>query len=131
MSKPVLDATLITPEEKEIQAKVLVDSGSFYSIIRENLLPEGTSVIRYKTPREFGTAGQVGKVKITGTTYLIIKVGGKMIDESVCVCPDLKSNMLIGSGTMQHWDITLQNKNGKTEVIFGRDMRDPEITEVV
>ena len=131
MGKPILDATITTAEGKGAGVKVLFDTGSFYTIVRENVLPEGTAIIRYKPERELGTAGQEGKIRICGATDLIFSIGDKMIDDRALVSPDLRSELIIGAKTMQSWDITVRNQNGKTDVVVGHDMHDPEITEVV
>lgn len=130
MGKPVLNIKLITADEKTVRVKAVFETGSFYTIVREDILPEGTQVIKYKTAKEFGTAGRGGKIRITGETGFVICIGDKMVDDRARVSPDLNSEMIIGAETMQSWDITIKNKNGSTEVIVGHDMRDPEITEV-
>jgi hypothetical protein len=38
--------------------------------------------------------------------------------------------MLIGAEMMQAWDICVRNVNGHTEVVMGRDLRDPDVQEV-
>ena len=131
MSNPILNIEFITPEEKKGKAKALFDSGSFYTILREDKLPKNTKFETYKRKREFGTADKKGKIEITGTTRLIIKIGNKMIEASAFISPDLSTEFIIGAGTMQSWDITIKNKNGKTTVVVGHDMRDEEITRVV
>ena len=130
MSKPVLDIRFITPEGKKGRAKAVLDSGSFYTIIRKNILPRGTKLITYKKRREFGTAGKRGKISVTDTARLILVIGNRMIDVPAFVSPDLRSDLLIGAEAMQSWNISIQNKNGKTTIRVGHDMRDPEITEV-
>lgn len=72
MGKPVREVTLTTPEEKTTRANALFDSGSFYTILKENLLPPETHIVEYKTPREFKTAGQERKVRIRGFTELLL-----------------------------------------------------------
>ncbi|MBI2059133.1 MAG: hypothetical protein HYT87_05115 [Nitrospirae bacterium] len=66
----------------------------------------------------------------TAGVTLVMTIGEKMIQDDALVSPDLGQDMLVGAGTMQKWDIIIRNRNGKTKVIVGRDMRDPEITEV-
>jgi hypothetical protein len=53
-----------------------------------------------------------------------------MIEDAALVSSNMSSDMLIVAKTMQAWDITIKNENGKTEIVIGHDMRDPEITEV-
>lgn len=54
-----------------------------------------------------------------------------MIRDETLVSDEPGSDMLIGAKTMQSWDITIRNSNGKTKVIVKHDMRDPEINAVV
>lgn len=131
MGKPVLEIDFITPEGKKGRARAVLDSGSFYTIIQKSLLPKTTKLITYKKRREFGTAGKRGKISVTDTTRLILLIGNKMIDVPAFVSPDLRSDLLIGAEAMQSWDISIRNKNGKTIIHVGHDMRDPEITEIL
>lgn len=107
------------------------DTGSFYTIIREDKVPSGALVVREGAFREFRTAAQRGKLQVNGVLPMArIIIGQKMIEDSVLVSPDLAQEMLVGAKTMQAWDVTIKNQNGKTDIIVGKDMRDPEITEV-
>ncbi|MCH8317605.1 MAG: hypothetical protein IIA88_03795 [Bacteroidetes bacterium] len=127
MSKPILNIEFITPDDKKGEAKALFDSGSFPTILRENMLPKGTKLLTYKKKREFGLADRKGKIEVTASITLIIKIGNKMIETSAFISPDLKRELLIGAGTMQTWDISIKNKNGKTFIVVGLDMRDEDI----
>ena len=49
----------------------------------------------------------------------------------VFVNSGLAQEMLVGAGTMQKWDISIVTQRGLTEVFVGRDMRDPDINDVV
>lgn len=130
MSKPILNVKITTPNEKKGTVNALFDTGSFYTIIRRDCFPEGGSIFEFAKAKRFGTAGQRGKIRIVGETNLVVSIGNRMINTSAFVSPDLKREMLIGAGTMQMWDITIRNRKGKTIVLVGRDMRDPEITEI-
>lgn len=130
MSKPVINISLTTLDKKMAKVPALFDSGSFYTIVREDCLPKTTTILRYKTVESFKTAAKEGRLRVTGETILTITIGKKVIRDSVLVSPDLSREMLVGAKTMQAWDITIKNSNGHTTVIVGRDMRDPEITEV-
>lgn len=130
MSKPIKEITIITLAEKSTQVKAVFDSGSFYTIIREDKLPADTIIEYRKEPIEFRTAGESGKLKVIGGVLLTITIDEKMIADSALVSPNLAQEMLIGAKTMQGWDISIQNLNGKTEIIVGHDMRDPDIIEV-
>ena len=127
MSKPILNIEFITPDDKKGEAKALFDSGSFPTILRENMLPKGTKLLTYKKKREFGLADRKGKIEVTASITLIIKIGNKMIETSAFISPDLKRELLIGARTMQTWDISIKNKNGKTFIVVGLDMRDEDI----
>lgn len=131
MSSPILNIKFITPEEKKGEANALFDLGSYYTILRKDKLPKDTKFEIYKRKREFGTADKKGKIEIIGTTRLIIKIGNKMIETSAFISPDLNTEFIIGAGTMQSWDITIKNKNIKTSVVAGLDMRDEEITRII
>ncbi len=130
MTKPILDVTITTHDEKEANVKAVFDTGSFYTILREDCLPQGGAAFRFESPRQLPTAGRTGGVNITGQTIIIITIGEKMILTRTYISPDLRREMLIGAETMQSWDITIENTNGKTQIRVGHDMRDPEITEV-
>ena len=117
-------------EEKTKKVSTLFDSGSFYTIVREDVLPETKFIHWYPLTKEFKTAGITGKVEIKGATRLIIEFNHHRIDEDVLISSNINREMIIGAKTMQAWDITITDKNGHTVVTFGKDMRDPEITEV-
>jgi len=131
MSKPILNIKFTTPEENKGTAMAEFDTGSFYSILQEDKLPKNTKLLTYKKKREFGTADKKGKIIISGKISLIIEIGKKMIEADAFVSPDLSTELLIGAQTMQSWDISIKNKNGKTTIVVGHDMRDEEITRVV
>ena len=57
MSKPIEQITFTTLEDKSVSVEALFDSGSYYTIIREDVLPAGTQILQYKAPQSFGTAG--------------------------------------------------------------------------
>ncbi|MBI2058387.1 MAG: hypothetical protein HYT87_01315 [Nitrospirae bacterium] len=129
MSKPIRDVQVTTLDDKTRQVKAVIDTGSFYTIIREDRLPSTTTLARRAVPREL-RAAQGGKLRVTGDVSIVMLVEGKMIDDVAMVSPELAQEMLIGAGTMQKWDISVLHENGHTSVRVGRDMRDPEITEV-
>ena len=130
MSKPVKNITITTSDEKSKEVSAVFDTGSFYTIVREDKIPTGAAILQMLNPKQFRTAGQTGKLNVTGDITLTMTIGEKMIQDSALVSPDLVSDMLVGAKTMQAWDISITNKSGKTEIIIGHDMRDPEITEV-
>ena len=131
MGKPIIDITITTLDGKSGQVKAIFDTGSFYTIIRENKVPAGASIVREGALQQFRTAGSGGKLQINGVLPIAkITIGDKKVEDSILVSPDLVSDMLLGAKTMQAWDISIQNKKGKTSISVGHDMRDPEITEV-
>jgi hypothetical protein len=69
-------------------------------------------------------------LQIAGTAELLMRVGKKVIMDDALVASNLAREMIVGAGTMQKWDISIRNRNGSTRVVMGRDMHDPEITEV-
>lgn len=115
-------------DNKNAVVNALFDSGSLYTIIREDKLPSKKSF--YPISETLGTAVKEGKVQINAAGLLIMEHEDKKIRTEVLVSPNLKQEMIIGAGTMQSWHINIQNRKGKTKVIFGLDMRDPELTEV-
>lgn len=129
MRKPIRKITITTLDEKSTQVDAVFDSGAYWTIIREDRLPEGAAVLR-RSPKSFRTAAPGANVEVTGGVVLTMQIGEKMIEDSVLVSPNLFSDMLLGAKTMQAWDISILNKNGETEIRIGHDMRDPEITEV-
>lgn len=130
MSKPILDVTLSTAEGRTAAARAVVDSGSFYTIVRESVLPPGVTVERYPAVREMRTAAAGGRLRTTGQLVLEVSLVGKTIQTAALVSPDLGQEMLLGARTMQEWDISIRNRNGDTVVEVGRDMRDPDLMEV-
>ncbi|MBI2060812.1 MAG: hypothetical protein HYT87_13675 [Nitrospirae bacterium] len=130
MGKPVLTITVISGDKKKKTIPALFDTGSHYSIIRSDCVPSARTVIRFPLIKTLGTASKTGGVRIVGETGLIMTIGRRRINDRVLVSPDLKREMVIGADTMQGWDITIKNRNGKTRVSVGHDMRDPDIIEV-
>ena len=128
--KPIQNITVETLDGNSKTLEALVDSGSFYTIIRSDALPVTTSMYYYREPKLFGTAAQEGKLKILGVITLIIEINNQRIDDSVLISDHLSSDMIIGAKTMQAWDISIVNDNGNTKIKVGRDMRDPVITTV-
>ena len=130
MSKPIEDVTIKTIDEKTVHAKALFDSGSFYTIVRKDILPPDTQILRYNSPKIFGTAGENGGLTVDGEIVLVLTIGEKMVSTRAMVSPDLRREFIVGAETMQAWDISIHTANGKTQIHVGHDMRDPDITEV-
>lgn len=130
MSKPILDVVVITPERARAHVKAVLDTGSYYTIIREDALPRRVAFLHYPTPHLLGMAGGPGKIRMVGVIVVDVVIGEKQIHTDAYVSPDLHKQMIIGAGAMQAWDISVVNRNGRTKVIVGRDRRDPDITEV-
>jgi hypothetical protein len=130
MSKPVLEVKITTPDEKSATVKAVFDSGSFYSILREDKVPAGAAVIQRARPRSFRTAAKGSSFSATGELPVVLRIGGREVDDVVLVSSDLSQEMLVGAGTMQKWDISIVNRGGCTEVAVGRDMHDPDVTEI-
>ena len=131
MSKPVRQVTITTLDEKSGTVKAVFDTGSFYSILRADKVPEGAAVLERKKPLVLKAAAQDTRLTVTAEVVLIMKLGDKEIEDVVSVSSDLAQEMLVGAGTMQRWDISVLNRNGNTEVDIGTDRRDPEVNEVV
>ncbi|MBI2891218.1 MAG: hypothetical protein HYY13_10600 [Nitrospirae bacterium] len=129
MGKPIRPVRISTLDEKTADIRAVIDSGSFYTIVRQDRLPATRSVFLQTSPLEL-RAAQGGKLRVTGEIPLVIVLEGKQIRDSALVSPDLVQDMLIGAGTMQKWHIAILNNNGETTVRVGLDMRDPDITEV-
>jgi len=125
------DVEIETADGKTSGVHAVLDTGSFYTIIREDCLPERALVSKFKKREIFGTARRGGKLAATGFIPLKICVEGHWISGEVRVAPELGSEMLIGAGLMQMWDITIKNKNGHTTIHVGRDMQDPDIQTVL
>ena len=130
MSKPILQVGLQSIEGGRSTARAVFDTGSYYSIVQEAKLPAKTLIHRYRKPETLRTASKGGKLDVTGTTLLIIQIGQKWVRDEVLISPNLNQEMLIGTGTMQKWDISIGNNGGRTRVSVGRDLHDPEVTEV-
>ena len=130
MSKPILEIQITTPDEKSGKVNAVFDSGSFYTILREDKVPEGASVHRRTQPRIFRTAAKGTSLSASGELPIVLTIGGKEVDDVALISADLAQEMLVGAGTMQKWDISIVNRQGRTEVTVGRDMHDPNVTEV-
>lgn len=130
MSKPIRRVRITTGNRKHVGVDAVVDTGSFHTIVRKDVLPEGTPMLPALAAKKLSTAGKGGRVRISGETHLLLLLEGKLINAIALVSPDLHQPMLIGAGTMQMWDISVLNRNGDTIVRVGRDLRDPDITEV-
>lgn len=130
MAKPILDVELETLDGKKGRAKAVFNYGSRSTIIPEDRLPMGTVMGRREKPLQFRTAARGGTLDIVGGVVLVIAVDGRMIRDEALVSPDLSQEMIIGSGTMQKWDITLRNENGHARVEVPKDLNDPDIQEV-
>jgi hypothetical protein len=117
-------------DEKSARVRAVFDTGAHPTIIREDRLPSGTTVLRGSSVRHMRTAAQGGRLDIAGGTILVMNIGDRIIEDEALVSPNLAQEMLIGAGTMQKWDITIRNVNGQTSVDVGRDLRDPDIQEV-
>lgn len=130
MSKPVREVEVTTVEEASASVQALLDTGSFFTLIREDRLPAGTQVPRYRKPKVFGTAARGGTIEVIGAVHLGVNLEGHPIEVEALVVPALTSEMILGAGAMQMWDISIRNKNGATAVEVGRDLNDPEIQVV-
>lgn len=131
MSKPVKEIHVTSLDGKSGAVKAVFDTGSFYTIIREDRVPSGAQIVREGAQQQFRTAAQGGKLEINGVLPMArIIIGEKIIEDSMLVSPNLAQEMLIGAKTMQSWDVSIINTNGQTDVVVKHDMRDPDITEV-
>jgi hypothetical protein len=128
--KPILDVEIETLDARKRRVRSLFDTGAHPTILRESCLPEGAALLRSPVPRPMRTAAAGGRLTISGGTILSITIGDRLIEDEALVSPDLAQELLIGAGTMQKWDITIRNRNGRTRVEVGRDLRDPDIQEV-
>jgi hypothetical protein len=130
MAKPIQEIRITTPDDKSAMVKAVFDSGSFYTILREDKVPAGASVLKRKHPRSFRTAARGGSFSATGELPLVLTIGDREVDDLALVSSDISQEMLVGAGTMQKWDISIVNRAGRTEVAVGRDMHDPDVIEV-
>ncbi len=126
MSKPIVEITVTTPPEKSSRVKAVFDSGSFYSFIREDRVPPGSTVLKRREPRAFRSASK-GKILATGEVPVILTIGDKEVEDVAFVSADLAPEMVVGVGLMQKWDISIVSRNGRTEVVVGRDMSEPDL----
>jgi hypothetical protein len=131
MSKPHLDVILTTADGKTSTANAVFDTGSYYSLLRGDKVPPGAIVTKQIPPQTFGTAAKGGQFSTTGVLPVILGIGDSEIDDVVLVAPELSVELIVGAGTMQKWDISVVTRNGRTEVLVGRDRRDPALTAVV
>lgn len=125
MSNPIIPSEIKTSEGNTARVEALIDSGAFHSLIREDKLPPGTLVTRLRVPKMFGTAETGGTLTAVGTVYLELHIENHDIDLLAFVAPKLSTDLIIGAGEMQKWDISIHNDNGHTTVHIGRDLNDP------
>jgi hypothetical protein len=130
MTKPVLEIEITSAEGKARTVKAVFDTGSFYTLLREDRIPEGATVIARKDPHVFRTAARGQRFSAVAELPLVLTIGDKAVLDVALVTPDLSQEMLVGAGTMQKWDIGIITRQGRTEVSVGRHMKDPDITEV-
>jgi predicted aspartyl protease len=126
MAKPVIEVKVAAPGKKKFsKLEALFDTGSYYNIIRADLLPAQATAMPFK--EKMGTAAKKGVVEISGVTVLHFDIGGRHIMDDVRISPNLNRELIIGAGTMQKWDISVQNTKGHTRVVLKKDMHDPDI----
>src|SRR3990172_8026179 len=101
MSKPIKEIVVTTPDNKSDRVLAVFDSGSFYTILRDDKVPKGASILKRAIPREFKAASKGSKLVATGEVSLVMTIGEKMVDDVVLISPDLAQEMLVGAGTMQ------------------------------
>ena len=135
MGKLILDIRTTSPDDKSATVKAVFDSGAFYSILREDKVPKGAAILKRKVSMSFGAAAKGSKFSATGELSLVMSIRQAtrpegQINDIVLISPELSQEMLVGAGTMQKWDICILNRDGKSALSVGRDMRDPQITEV-
>ena len=130
MTKPVLEIEITTAEGKSGTVNAVFDTGSFYTLLREDKVPPGAKVIPRKDPHVFRTAARGHQFSAVAEVPLVLTIGDKAVLDVALVSPGLSQEMLVGAGTMQKWDISIITRQGRTEVSVGRHMRHPDITEV-
>ncbi|MBI3271233.1 MAG: hypothetical protein HYZ53_19675 [Planctomycetes bacterium] len=130
MGKPILPVTVQDVEGHTARVLALFDTGSHPTLLRQSCLPPDARLLTYAKPREFRTPGVSGNLSVVAVTHLVVTVGERMVEDDVLISPDLRQEMIVGAGTMQKWDISIRNANGDTSVVVGRDLRDPDVTEV-
>src|SRR3989304_2512662 len=96
MSKPIKKIIITTVDEKSAEINAVFDSGSYWTIIREDKIPAGAAILKKTNPESFRTAAPGGKVEISGYIELIMQIGDKMIQDSAHISPNLFSDMLLG-----------------------------------
>ncbi|MBI4669988.1 MAG: hypothetical protein HY747_12565 [Elusimicrobia bacterium] len=131
MSKPIRDIVIATADGRRANVHAVFDTGSFYSIIRQDKLPLGSKFEKLAKKEVFGTAKRGAKIAMIGITHLKVNIEGHWINGETYIAPQLGSEMLIGAGLMQMWDISIRNKNGRTVINVGRDMDDPDIQTIL
>ncbi len=128
--KPVVPVVVTSTDLKRRKLPALLDSGSFYTLVRLDCVPSNKAILRRARSDKLGTAGRRGGLTIVGDTVLVVAIGKKRIRTPALVSSDMKREFLIGAETMQAWDISIHSRTGKTRVVVGRDMRDPDVIEV-
>ena len=131
MSKPIRDVLICTADGRKANVRAVFDTGSFYTIIRQDKLPRRAQFERLAKIETFGTAKRGARISMMGIVHIKIKTEGRWINGEAYVAPQLGSEMLIGAGLMQMWDISIRNKNGHTAILIGRDMTDPDIQTIL
>ena len=129
MSKALLEIQITTPDGKSGSVHAVFDSGSFYTLLRQDKVPAGAVVPQLKDARVFRTASGT-RLTATGELPLVLRIAGREVDDVALISAALTQEMLVGAGTMQKWDISIIHRNARTEVAVGRDMRDPHINDV-
>jgi hypothetical protein len=116
MSKPIREIRLTTADGRSGTVKAVSDSGSFYTILREDKVPPGAAVIRREEPRVLRAAARAASLSATAELPLVLSIGDREVADVALITPDLSQEMLVGAGTLQKWDISIVNEDGCTEV---------------
>ena len=82
MSKPIRTIKVKTMDGKKTVVEALINTGSFYTIIRQDRVPSGAKVISYSKPEKLGTAKKSGQVRVVASAEMIIEIEGRPIKDA-------------------------------------------------
>ena len=77
--KPILHIEIRTPDHLAETVRAVFDTGSFYTIVREDKAPSPASVVRRKSPRTLKAAARGSQLTAVGEVSLVLSIGDRQI----------------------------------------------------
>lgn len=114
----------VAGDKGQKKEKVLFDNGSASSLIKKSVAEEIATIIKMPVKRKFKLGDGKTIIETDEVTNIFLEIDGKVIDDNFYVLKELGKEVIVGSNTMQSWDIVLEPKEEKIIV-----RRDPQAIE--